>query len=170
MEASEPARGTASSTTAEVGCVADGATPTLSDTESDTSSDEGTAAAAEIEAEEEDHEELKPKPMSTVKKLRTLLSTFDVNLSGGDATRARDTLPVFFDKDGRAGPSAAWWRDAYAISAALDRDKHLGGASTVSPSTSEAAHEAADLGRAAEATFEIAQRTSRTLLLNLHGA
>ena len=41
-----------------------------------------------------------------------------------EATRARvvNPLPVFFDKDGRTGASAVWWRDAFAVSAALDGD------------------------------------------------
>ena len=39
-----------------------------------------------------------------------------------EGARAVKSLPVFFDKDGRTGASAVWWRDAFAVSAALDGD------------------------------------------------
>jgi len=69
------------------------------------------------------------------------------------------SLPVFFDKDGRTGASAVWWRDAFAASAALDGD-----------ASAERAAEDSDLGHAARATLFFAQDISRELLVDLHVA
>ena len=79
-----------------------------------------------------------------------------------EATRARvvNPLPVFFDKDGRTGAWAVWWRDAFAVSAALDGD---GG-------RAESAAEESDLGHAARATLFFAQDMSRELLYDLRVA
>ncbi len=79
-----------------------------------------------------------------------------------EATRGRvvNPLPVFFDKDGRTGASAVWWRDAFAVSAALDGD---GG-------RAESAAEESDLGHAARATLFFAQDMSRELLYDLRVA
>mgnify|MGYP003305971631 FL=1 len=79
---------------------------------------------------------------------------------GARSARAVKSLPVFFDKDGRTGASAVWWRDAFAVSAALDGDE----------SRAEEASEASDLGHAARATLFFAQDMSRELLLDLHVA
>ena len=79
---------------------------------------------------------------------------------GARRARAVKSLPVFFDKDGRTGASAVWWRDAFAVSAALDGDE----------SRAEEASEASDLGHAARATLFFAQDMSRELLLDLHVA
>lgn len=78
-------------------------------------------------------------------------------------TRNRATvkpLPVFFDKDGRTGASAVWWRDAFAVSAALDGDG----------AKAESAVEESDLGHAARATLFFAQDMSRELLNDLEVA
>ena len=60
-------------------------------------------------------------------------------MRGARGARAVKSLPVFFDKDGRTGASAVWWRDAFAVSAALDGDD----------GRAEEASEASDLGHAA---------------------
>ena len=69
-------------------------------------------------------------------------------------------LPVFFDRDGRTGASAVWWRDAFAVSAALDGDG----------ARAESAAEESDLGHAARAMLFFAQDMSRELLSDLETA
>ena len=68
-------------------------------------------------------------------------------------------LPVFFDKDGRTGASAVWWRDARAVTAALDGD-----------SDAASAAEDSDLAHATRATLFFAQDMSRELLYDMHVA
>ena len=80
--------------------------------------------------------------------------------SSSSSSHAVKSLPVFFDKDGRTGASAVWWRDAFAVSAALDGDA----------GSAETAAEDSDLGHAARATLFFAQDISRELLTDLHVA
>jgi nuclear-control-of-ATPase protein 2 len=59
-------------------------------------------------------------------------------------TSSRSTLPVFFDREGRVGPTALWLKEPHVL-AALSSDGNV-----------EEAKEA-ELARAAQAALEIAQ-------------
>jgi nuclear-control-of-ATPase protein 2 len=61
-------------------------------------------------------------------------------------TSSKATLPVFFDRDGRVGPTKLWLKETHAVAGlTLDKD------------TKEKQKQEAELARAAQVALEIAQ-------------
>lgn len=85
------------------------------------------------------------------------------------------SIPVAFDKQKSnflIGPSALWWRDAFAISSSLLREDDGEDDKNNSDEKEDDVHEnddaaMADLGHAAEATLDLARVVSGTLLADL---
>ena len=85
------------------------------------------------------------------------------------------SIPVAFDKQKSnflIGPSALWWRDAFAISSSLLREDDGEDDKNNSDEKEDDVYEnddaaMADLGHAAEATLDLARVVSGTLLADL---
>ena len=121
----------------------------------------------------------KKKPRTTTTTLlrdgvaRSFLSKWSSFLSG---KTTEISIPVAFDKQKSnflIGPSALWWRDAFAISSSLLRGDDDGEDNkNNSEEKEDDAYEnddaaMADLGHAAEATLDLARVVSGTLLADL---
>jgi hypothetical protein len=94
-----------------------------------------------------DNEGVPPKGSGSQQWLRDLWGQKNFQTPLG-RTGARGTLPVFFDRDGRVGPSALWWKVAHSF------------ASSAEDGGQQEAEEA-ELARAAQAALEIAQVSSK---------
>ena len=120
----------------------------------------------------------KPRTTTTTTTLRDGVASF---LSKWSSFLSRKTteisIPVAFDKQKSnflIGPSALWWRDAFAISSSLLRGGDDDGEDNKNNSEEKEddAYEnddaaMADLGHAAEATLDLARVVSGTLLADL---
>lgn len=122
----------------------------------------------------------KKKPRTTTTTLlrdgvaRSFLSKWSSFLLSRKTTEI--SIPVAFDKQKSnflIGPSALWWRDAFAISSSLLRGDDDGEDNkNISEEKEDDAYEnddaaMADLGHAAEATLDLARVVSGTLLADL---
>ena len=114
----------------------------------------------------------KKKPRTT---LRDSVATF-LSWSFLSRKTTEISIPVAFDKQKSnflIGPSALWWRDAFAISSSLLRGDDDGEDNkNNSEEKEDDAYEnddaaMADLGHAAEATLDLARVVSGTLLADL---
>ena len=128
---------------------------------------------------DDESDEKKPRTTTTTTTLRDggARSSF---LSKWSSFLSRKTteisIPVAFDKQKSnflIGPSALWWRDAFAISSSLLRGDDDGEDNkNISEEKEDDAYEnddaaMADLGHAAEATLDLARVVSGTLLADL---
>ena len=115
---------------------------------------------------------------TTKKKPRTTLrDSVAIFLSWSFLSRKTTeiSIPVAFDKQKSnflIGPSALWWRDAFAISSSLLREDYGEDDKNNSDEKEDDVHEnddaaMADLGHAAEATLDLARVVSGTLLADL---
>jgi hypothetical protein len=118
---------------------------------------ENEAKDAEKEKKEQtQHQQRFVESKSTFFSSKFILFFFD----SGRKTK-EISIPVAFDKQKSnflIGPSALWWREAFAISSSLLREEESSNGVTVNggyKTNDEAAM--ADLGHAAEATLEIAR-------------
>ena len=125
--------------------------------------------AKETEKEKKEHQSHQQRfveSKSTFFSSKFILFFFD----SGRKTK-EISIPVAFDKQKSnflIGPSALWWREAFAISSSLLREEESINGVTVNggyKTNDEAAM--ADLGHAAEATLEIARVVSGTMLEDL---
>lgn len=125
--------------------------------------------AKDTEKEKKEHQQHRQRfveSKSTFFSSKFILFFFD----SGRKTR-EISIPVAFDKQKSnflIGPSALWWREAFAISSSLLREEESTSGVNVNggyKSNDEAAM--ADLGHAAEATLEIARVVSGTMLEDL---
>ena len=115
--------------------------------------------------------ETKKKPRTT---LRDSVATF-LSWSFLSRKTTEISIPVAFDKQKSnflIGPSALWWRDAFAISSSLLREDYGEDDKNNSDEKEDDVHEnddaaMADLGHAAEATLDLARVVSGTLLADL---
>ena len=128
---------------------------------------ENEAKDAEKEKKEQtQHQQRFVESKSTFFSSKFILFFFD----SGRKTK-EISIPVAFDKQKSnflIGPSALWWREAFAISSSLLREEESSNGVTVNggyKTNDEAAM--ADLGHAAEATLEIARVVSGQLLEDL---
>ena len=109
------------------------------------------------------------------KKLRTLRESVASFLSSFSRKTTEISIPVAFDKQKSnflIGPSALWWRDAFAISSSLLREDDGEDDKNNSDEKEDDVYEnddaaMADLGHAAEATLDLARVVSGTLLADL---
>ena len=121
----------------------------------------------------------KKKPRTTTTTLlhdgvaRSFLSKWSSFLLSRKTTEI--SIPVAFDKQKSnflIGPSALWWRDAFAISSSLLREDDGEDDKNNSDEKEDDVYEnddaaMADLGHAAEATLDLARVVSGTLLADL---
>ena len=132
-----------------------------------------------LDDESDDNASSKKKPRTTTTTLRDGVARSSF-LSKWSSFLSRKTteisIPVAFDKQKSnflIGPSALWWRDAFAISSSLLRGDDDGEDNkNNSEEKEDDAYEnddaaMADLGHAAEATLDLARVVSGTLLADL---
>ena len=129
---------------------------------------------------DDESDEKKPRTTTTTTTLRDGVARSSF-LSKWSSFLSRKTteisIPVAFDKQKSnflIGPSALWWRDAFAISSSLLRGDDDGedNKNNSEEKEDDAVYEnddaaMADLGHAAEATLDLARVVSGTLLADL---